>query len=175
MEPLAESIRSNQDISGFHIGSNEHKINVFADDVIVMLSQLVPPLSAKQIPLLMARWIHTVSMHFPTKKNSSLHQANYASVLQALPKDLEALTKPILSWSGWVVLFKMCKLPQLLYLFGWLPIPIPISFFRSIQSIIGHFIWLGKNPGVLASSWLSMGKWIEPALRALETIKRPVF
>lgn len=43
MEPLAEHIRINSSITGFKIGSIEHKINLFSDDVIVMLTN---PLSS---------------------------------------------------------------------------------------------------------------------------------
>lgn len=38
MEPLAEHVRSHGNISGFTIGTIEHKINQFADDVIMMIT-----------------------------------------------------------------------------------------------------------------------------------------
>lgn len=40
MEPFAEHIRANKKISGFTIVSQEHKISLFADDVILMLTDL---------------------------------------------------------------------------------------------------------------------------------------
>lgn len=36
-------------------------------------------------------------------------------------------------------------LPQLLYLFRTLPIPLPNSFFNSIQPIINKFLWQGRR------------------------------
>lgn len=47
MEPLAETISSNKNISGLLIGSTDHKINL-ADDVILMLMKQAPSLAAFQ-------------------------------------------------------------------------------------------------------------------------------
>lgn len=38
MEPLAESVRSHTGIKGFEVAGSQHKINLFADDVILTLA-----------------------------------------------------------------------------------------------------------------------------------------
>lgn len=48
----------------------------------------------------------------------------------------------------------MTILLQLLYLFRSLPIPIPNSYLRSLQSILSSYIWKGKKPRV-ARAWLT--------------------
>lgn len=48
MEPLAEHIRLNKSITGFKIGTLEHKINLFADDVIMMVTNPISSLASIQ-------------------------------------------------------------------------------------------------------------------------------
>lgn len=76
-----------------------------------------------------------------TKQVSSLFRANYVSFLNNLPKDLGNLSKYNFIWSGRLAAFKMVKLPQILYIFRSLSIPVPASFFASLQSILGKFTW----------------------------------
>lgn len=48
MEPLAEHIRLHRNITGFKIGHIEHKINLFADDVVMMLTNPISSLASVQ-------------------------------------------------------------------------------------------------------------------------------
>lgn len=51
MEPLAEQVRQTDKINGFKVGDIEHKINLFADDVILMITNLRSSLASVQILL----------------------------------------------------------------------------------------------------------------------------
>lgn len=51
MEPLAEHIRQSCNITGFKIGDIEHKINLFADDVILMITNPRSSLASVQMLL----------------------------------------------------------------------------------------------------------------------------
>lgn len=48
MKLLAETIRSHKNISELTIDSTEHKINLFADDIILMFTNLAPSLAQIQ-------------------------------------------------------------------------------------------------------------------------------
>lgn len=51
MEPLAQKICFNVQISGVTIGHREHKVNLFADNLILILSMPTPSLEAVQLRL----------------------------------------------------------------------------------------------------------------------------
>lgn len=40
MEPLAEAIRQDTRITGIEIAQNQHKLNLFADDIIMTLTNI---------------------------------------------------------------------------------------------------------------------------------------
>lgn len=48
MEPLAEHIRANPTITGFKLGGTDHKINLFADNVIILVSNPLSSLASVQ-------------------------------------------------------------------------------------------------------------------------------
>lgn len=48
IEPLAEAIRCNSDIKGFGIGPEMHKISLFADDILLFLTDPIDSLSNLQ-------------------------------------------------------------------------------------------------------------------------------
>lgn len=50
MEPLVEHIRQNPKITGFEIGHKTYKISLFADDVILMLTNPTSSLVKHEIP-----------------------------------------------------------------------------------------------------------------------------
>lgn len=51
IEPLAESIRQDPDIKGFRVNQEEHKINLFADDVLIYLTDPASSLQKLQSKL----------------------------------------------------------------------------------------------------------------------------
>lgn len=48
MDPLAQCIRQSQEVSGISVGETTHKIWLYTDDVIMMLTQPVTSLKASQ-------------------------------------------------------------------------------------------------------------------------------
>lgn len=58
MEPLAEHIRQNPSITGFEIGRQAHKMNLFVDDVILMLTNPTSSMIAVQKTL---QWFSRLS------------------------------------------------------------------------------------------------------------------
>lgn len=85
-----------------------------------------------------------------TKSVNNLFQANYIPFCTKLQNGLALLAKYEFSWAERLAAFKMMHLPQLLYLFRTLPIPIPSKYFRILQAILTTFIQYdkGKNPDV---------------------------
>lgn len=67
MEPLAESIRSKLQIKGISHADQEHKISLFADDVILMLTD--PDHSLPEIQKMLA-WFSNVSYYKVNKTKS---------------------------------------------------------------------------------------------------------
>lgn len=65
--------------------------------------------------------------------------------MSKISQTLIKLEKHEFSWWGRLSTFKMIHLPQVLYVFRCLPIPIPLSFFKTLQSILSKFIWKGKK------------------------------
>lgn len=183
MEPLPQHIRSNKTISGLQIGNACHKISLFADDVILVLTNPTSSLAEVQTTL---NWFSNVSYYklnttkssaldinldattknllqqqYPftwadkeitylgiqlTKSIRHLYSSNFLPLLHKINTDTQQIIKHKLSWSGRLAAFKMTCLPQILYFFRTLPIPILSSFFRSLHSIFNKFLWKGKKP-----------------------------
>lgn len=183
MEPLAEHIRSHPNISGLITGNVHHKISLFADDVILILTN--PSGSLAEVQKLL-NWFSSVSyykvntsksfildvnidatmknllqtqypfawattditylgIHLPrTTKN--LYSCNFPPLLQTIQAANQQIAKHELSWTGRLAAFKMICLPQLLYYFRTIPIPLPTRFFRSLQTLFNRFLWNGKRP-----------------------------
>lgn len=80
-----------------------------------------------------------------TSKVSHLVRENYIPFLSSLRPKLDKLRRFELSWTGRLAAFKMQVLPQFLYIFRTLPIPVPQSFFQQAQSAIDRYLWSGKK------------------------------
>lgn len=87
MELLAENIQSNQNISGLCFGPSEYKINVFADDVILMLLKPTPsPASVQQILTLFSR----VSYYKVNAAKSSIIDLDHLGIQSSLKTSLQS-------------------------------------------------------------------------------------
>lgn len=83
-----------------------------------------------------------------TPTTANLCKANYTPFLDKLRSKLRDMAKVELSWLGRLAAFKMTVLPQLIYLFRMLPIPVipvPNYFFSTAQSAINKYLWQGKK------------------------------
>lgn len=76
-----------------------------------------------------------------TKNPNLLFKYNFLEILNSLKKDIENWRTLPISLIGRVNTVKMVLLPRFLYLFQNIPICIPKSFFRQIDSVILPFIW----------------------------------
>lgn len=166
MEPLAIYIRAHTGITGFSAGGTDHTISLFADDVIMILTEVEPSLAVAHEALFMFNRISYYKVNesksqilgigiddqtktrlqkrFPyiwsskgikylgitlTEQTEQLVNANYTPFFQDLHSKLSNITKAEMTWSGRLAAFKMMILPQLIYLFRALPIPVPEIFF----------------------------------------------
>lgn len=74
-----------------------------------------------------------------------LFQHNYFPLDSKLQQDLQNLAKCEFSWMGKLAALKMIQLPQVLHIFRTLPIPIPASYFNSLQTVLSKHVWKGKK------------------------------
>lgn len=51
-----------------------------------------------------------------------------------------------MSWSGQLTTFKMLLLPQIIYVFRTLQIPLRSNHLRSLTTLLTQFIWCSKRP-----------------------------
>ena len=91
--------------------------------------------------------IKYLGINIPCKIENA-YTANFPSLIEKVSDDLKRWTSLPISFLGRVNLIKMAILPKFLHLFQNLPIPIPTSFFKKIQSIFISFIWNNKSPRV---------------------------
>lgn len=183
MEPMAAYIRQHPNITGFSINSRMHIISLFADDIILMLTNVTSSLGSVHQALQMFNTLsyykgnetksymlglglssevrNSINNEFPyawkekgitylgitlTPRVTDLVKENYIHFLHSFRSKLDKLGKRKLSRSGRLAAFKMQVLPQLLYLYRTLPIPVPNSFFfhRHNQNYIDTYGW-GKK------------------------------
>lgn len=80
-----------------------------------------------------------------TASTDQLVKSNYTPFINILSNKLQDIAKVELSWFGRLADFKMVILPQLLYLFRTLIIPVPHSFFSTAQAILNKYLWQGRR------------------------------
>lgn len=183
MEPLAQTIRNNISIQGIQVTDQNHKITLFADDIILTLTELASslpvvcdildkfnacsfykvnesksnilqtgvanPIKRELQSKILFQCVFSsmsylgISLTIPT---NNLFSHNFTPFLNTCKQDLQKISKQHLSWAGRVAAFKMFTLPKLLYLYRALPIVIPDTFFKSLQSMLRSYIWSHKKP-----------------------------
>ena len=79
---------------------------------------------------------------------TSLYSENVLALLAQIKTDFQRWGSLPLSLIGRISTVKMSVLPTFLFLFQCLPIFLPKSFFKTVDSIICHFLWNGKIPRV---------------------------
>lgn len=174
LEPFLSMIRLNQDIQGVTVANTQHKVSVYADDLLFSLTN-----SAVSLPNLLKQFdlygaLSNLKINF--SKSEAMGVAlpaqtfiqvrggfhfkwttlalNYLGT--KLPADLIRTYESGLlldkwhanlhSWIGRCNLIKICILPKFLYLFQALPIQIPLSYFKQVQALFTRFVWAQKKP-----------------------------
>uniref|UniRef100_A0A3P9ITT7 Reverse transcriptase domain-containing protein n=1 Tax=Oryzias latipes TaxID=8090 RepID=A0A3P9ITT7_ORYLA len=146
IEPLAILLRSSKEYAGINRGNTEHKVSLYADDLLLYVSDLI-----KSIPIIMTilenfgrisgyKLNLSKSILFPINSKakedlSGLFKHNYSKLL------------PI-SLAGRINIVRMNILPKFLFLFQNVPILITKSFFNKLDSLISYFIWNKKTPKI---------------------------
>lgn len=122
VEPLAGAIWSNQGITGFKLGK--------------LLTLLPFQWPDKGIPYLGIEL---------TSSTSSLAMANFPPLISKIEKELQQMAKCEISWFSRLAAVKMNILPQILYLFRTLTVPVLTRFLLSLSRIFKSYIWAGKK------------------------------
>uniref|UniRef100_A0A8C5PJR2 Uncharacterized protein n=1 Tax=Leptobrachium leishanense TaxID=445787 RepID=A0A8C5PJR2_9ANUR len=81
-----------------------------------------------------------------TSDHTLMFRDNFAPMLATISTDLKAWNYPHISWLGRVQAIKMNVLPRILYLFQTIPIDLPRTFFRDLQTQISNYVWRGSRP-----------------------------
>lgn len=92
-----------------------------------------------------------------TRSGTNIRQQFPPPLLTKTKLLLEDWNKGLHSWFGRCNLIKMCILPKFLYLFQALPIKIPPTYFKRVQTLFTRFVWAHKKP-CIPRSQLSMPK-----------------
>lgn len=183
IEPLAILLRSNKEIVGISRSGIEHKVSLYADDLLLYVSNISTSIPAalqclttfgslsgykvnysksEFFPInAAARAYPTHSFPFKwanhrftylgvqvTDKFQDLFKFNFASLLSNVQKDFERWSILPLSLPARINSVKMNTLPKFSYLFQTIPIFIPQTFFRKIDTLITEFIWNRKAPRI---------------------------
>uniref|UniRef100_A0A8C5PA41 Reverse transcriptase domain-containing protein n=1 Tax=Leptobrachium leishanense TaxID=445787 RepID=A0A8C5PA41_9ANUR len=75
-------------------------------------------------------------------------ESNFFAILKTFRSDLSEWNGRMISWLGRIAALKMNLLPRLLYLFGALPIMVPLTFFTALRTALLKFIWPTGRPRV---------------------------
>ena len=75
-----------------------------------------------------------------------LYELNFPPLLTAIRALLNKWNAGLHSWVVRCNILKMTILPKLLYLMQALPIHIPTSYFKRVQSVFTEFVWAKKRP-----------------------------
>ena len=180
IEPLAIALRDSNQITGVVRGGSEHRVSLFADDLLLYISNPGVSLPAAMsllntfsqfsgyklnlhkselfpinhqasqlrlnVPFKIARNSFTYLGVNVTRSYNHLFKANFAKLLEQTKQDLSKWSPLNMTLIGRVNSIKMTILPKYLYLFQCIPVFLPLSFFKSLDSIISSFIWNGKQP-----------------------------
>uniref|UniRef100_A0A803K6G7 Reverse transcriptase domain-containing protein n=1 Tax=Xenopus tropicalis TaxID=8364 RepID=A0A803K6G7_XENTR len=194
IEPLATAIREHKDITGPRVGNHEFLISLFADDVLLTVTN--PMISLPNLHNLLAQYgkhsgyklniqkTEALAINMPshtrellksnykykwkdislkylgvhlTKSYSQLYKCNYTPLLQTIHNLMNKWSPYTISWLGKIAALKMMILPKLLYLFETLPVRVPNTILRNIQTMFFKFIW-GKSRHRVPKSVMMTGR-----------------
>uniref|UniRef100_A0A8C7WVH9 Reverse transcriptase domain-containing protein n=1 Tax=Oryzias sinensis TaxID=183150 RepID=A0A8C7WVH9_9TELE len=174
IEPLAAAIRQNESIKGIKTKHSHHKISLYADDILLFLSNLHSVNETATIinefssisdysinwnkPVLLPLDSNAEQrLTIPVKtgnikylginfspKLSELVQLDHTPLPKNIKDDLTRWTNLPLSLMGKVATVKMKILPKVNYLFSMIPTQPPLKWFKILDSSISSFLWNNK-------------------------------
>uniref|UniRef100_A0A3B3CUR9 Reverse transcriptase domain-containing protein n=1 Tax=Oryzias melastigma TaxID=30732 RepID=A0A3B3CUR9_ORYME len=147
IEPLAIAIRNDPSIHGIPRWGIEHKLSLYADDLLLFISR-----AEETIPniLNLLDKFGKVSGYKLNLHKSELLPINMSD--SSLEKIQVLSASSIPGRAGKQAGLRLLRTrvghpwPRFLYLFQCLPIYIPNTYFKELDSIISSFIWNGKKP-----------------------------
>uniref|UniRef100_A0A671WYB0 Reverse transcriptase domain-containing protein n=1 Tax=Sparus aurata TaxID=8175 RepID=A0A671WYB0_SPAAU len=124
-----------------------YKVNV-AKSECYPVNKLVMQISQSDIPFkLSPSGFRYLGVNI-ARSFKSLYSENFSPLLAEIKADFQRWSSLPLSLIGRINSVKMNVLPKFLFLFQCLPIFLPKSFFKTVDSIICNFLWNGKTPRV---------------------------
>ncbi len=178
IEPLAAAIRQATVIKGIKCKNVEHKVSLYADDVLLFLQHSQTTLSEvitlinsfSRVSDYSINWLKSTVLPINCSfQNSStplqsgnikylginvspkladLIKLNHIPLLKKVEDDLTRWRSLPISLMGRVASIKMMVLPRINYLFAMIPSKPPPDWFRSLDSSISKFLWKGKPPRI---------------------------
>ncbi len=176
IEPLGQWIRENSKIKGINIKDDEHKLSLFADDILVYLkdpteslvellellqtfgsfsgfTQVLtfnynPPNEIKKDYSLKwdLKFIKYLGINIPKDMNN-LEMLNYGHINKKIKLDIARWNLlPFFNMRSRIDSVKQNILPRLL--FQSLPVSLPKKQFSEWDKLLSRFIWQGKKPRV---------------------------
>uniref|UniRef100_A0A8C5P8P1 Reverse transcriptase domain-containing protein n=1 Tax=Leptobrachium leishanense TaxID=445787 RepID=A0A8C5P8P1_9ANUR len=185
LEPLAQAIRQSDGIEGPSVGPTVCKLSLFADDILLTLTN--PLTSLPTLHSMLSEYgnlsYHKINVHktqalaygIPDAEISTLKsqypydwrnrsltylgiklsfskpqlfKLNYTPLLHMVSTFCQQWSTVEISWAGRINAIKMMLLPKILYVFRALPLPAPMSFFKTVLLNLSQFIWRGKRPRI---------------------------
>lgn len=169
------TIRMQTDIFGIQLGDQEHRLALYADDLIVFLTRLsisVPNLmqqmelfgrfsgyeinySKSSILFLNRdeRLNPVIQTPFINAKEGFVYLGVKITpdIKTIVPMNYDPLVSEVKeSLNKWIVMpvsmIKISILPNFLYLFQALPLPLSKQFFDELNTVLNRFIWNNKKP-----------------------------
>uniref|UniRef100_A0A8C7X324 Reverse transcriptase domain-containing protein n=1 Tax=Oryzias sinensis TaxID=183150 RepID=A0A8C7X324_9TELE len=153
IEPLAQAFREKPEIKGVSLNGVEHKIGLFADDLIAYLEQ--PESSIPRFMKLLGTFENLFSWNMKsikylgvkiTQDFQNINITSYSEVQEKLKKkDIETLSTLPLDFSSRIGIVKMNILPRFLFLYQALPAQVANTQFIRRDKTITRFIWDSKR------------------------------
>lgn len=156
LEPFLYRVRKNKGIMGVGIGSREHKVSAYADDLIFYLfkpQEFIPALMLEVQISAMATFMqnnfpfiwNTESLYYLgvhiTADAKLLYELNYGSLMTEIIRDLHRWKGHFLTWFGRVNVLKINIMHRIIYILYTVPILLPQIFFKRIRKAFISIIW----------------------------------
>lgn len=166
-------MRSHKNITGLSVGQQEHRIALFADDVILFLKKLknsIPALlelintfgkisgykvnkDKSSLMLLNSEERNGAGASFQFRKvdcftylGIKIVEVNYSPMVVSITSSIDRWNSLPLSLIARINVFKLNVMPKLLYLFQNIPLPPPVNLFPLLKKMFVRFLWNNRRP-----------------------------